>query len=74
MYRVFLNTDEASDFLRISKSTIYKKVRRKEIPHHKLGRRTLFEYEELRAFVMGEPFNIQPVRLNEFDFPTLRVV
>jgi excisionase family DNA binding protein len=76
MLEKYLNTTEAATFLKISKSTLYKLVMRKEIPYHKLGRRTLFDTDELIAFVNGDrDMNETIIQLNEFDefnLPSLR--
>lgn len=47
----FLDMDRVSEYLCHSKSYIYKKVRTNEIPHYKLGKRTLFERNEIDQWV-----------------------
>lgn len=47
----FLDMDRVSEYLCHSKSYIYKKVRTNEIPHYKLGKRTLFDREEIDQWV-----------------------
>ncbi|WKZ68391.1 MAG: helix-turn-helix domain-containing protein [Melioribacteraceae bacterium] len=49
----FLTVDEVSQLLRIQKSTVYKKCFLKEIPHYKIGSRTLFKESELMDQVNG---------------------
>jgi excisionase family DNA binding protein len=68
MNRVFLNVDEAACFLRISKSTVYKKVMRKELPFHKLGSRTLFDQAELGQYILNGGIPPNPMPLDEFEF------
>lgn len=46
----FLTVDEATKFLRLSKSRIYKLVCYKEIPHFKYGRKLCFKAEDLEAW------------------------
>ena len=38
----------------MSKSCIYKKVAAKEIPHHKIGARTLFDIDEIIMWVKSD--------------------
>ena len=33
-----LTVDEAAEFLRLNRKTVYEAIRRKEIPHRKIGR------------------------------------
>jgi len=46
-----LNITEASTFLRLTKSTIYSKVCRGEIPAFKTGRRLYFDKQELTGWI-----------------------
>jgi excisionase family DNA binding protein len=46
-----LNITEAATFLRLTKSTIYSKVCRGEIPAFKTGRRLYFDKVELTAWI-----------------------
>lgn len=46
-----LNTNEAAKFLGISKSTLYKSI--KKIPHKKFGKKLLFSAQELRDTIPG---------------------
>ena len=66
---VFLEMNEAASFLRISKSTLYKKVMNKELPFYKVGRKTLFSKEELASFICGNTVRQQTI--NEFDLLTI---
>jgi excisionase family DNA binding protein len=43
----FLSVQEAADFLRISRRTLYGFVSQRRIPHRKAGRRLLFLESEL---------------------------
>ncbi len=71
MEKQFLEMNEASTFLRISKSTLYKKVMRKEIPYYKMGNKTIFDRVELIDFIKGCFKNTNAAQLNEFDLLTL---
>ena len=46
-----LNFDEASDYLKMSKSTLYKLTSKKEIPHYKPNRFIFFERAELDKWI-----------------------
>jgi len=46
----FLNLDEAAEFLRLSKSFLYKNTSQKTIPFRKIGKKLLFERSELQAW------------------------
>lgn len=54
MKKQFLDIDGVSEYLSISKSNIYKKVATKEIPHHKVGKRTLFDVDEINLWVKSD--------------------
>jgi excisionase family DNA binding protein len=54
MNRQFLDIEKASEFLSISKSNLYKRVAAKEIPFHKVGKRTLFDVEEITLWVKSD--------------------
>ena len=43
----FLTIDEAAEFLRVSKSWMFKLTSAKAIPHLKVGRRVIFDRGEL---------------------------
>lgn len=45
------NIEETSKFLRISVSTLYRWVHKKEIPFVKLGGKLLFDEDEIEFFV-----------------------
>jgi excisionase family DNA binding protein len=47
----FLDTDEVSELLGVSKNTIYQWVHQKKIPHVKVGRLTKFRREELEVWI-----------------------
>ena len=47
----FLDVKGLVKYIPLSKSTIYKKVSRNEIPHFKIGARTLFEIEKIDEWV-----------------------
>ena len=58
------NNSEASKFLGISPFTLRGKVSRREIPYIKLGRRVLFDCEDLRRFVEASKIMPRPRRVN----------
>ncbi len=47
----WLNADEAAEFLKLKKSTLYKKTSRGEIPFHKPGKKLMFRRSELDGFI-----------------------
>lgn len=49
----FMNVPMVSDYLKLSKSSIYKMVSNKTIPHRKIGTRTLFVTEEIDNWVLN---------------------
>ena len=54
MKKQFLKVEEVCDYLTLSKSSIYKMVANKEIPHHKVGSRTLFDVDEINMWVKND--------------------
>jgi len=54
MKKQFLDVEGVSEHLYLSKSCIYKKVAAKEIPHHKIGGRTLFDIDEINMWVKSD--------------------
>ena len=54
MKKQFLDVEGISEYLAMSKSCIYKKVAAKEIPHHKIGARTLFDIDEINMWVKSD--------------------
>jgi excisionase family DNA binding protein len=46
-----LSLDEVTRLLRISESGVYRLVRSGELPRVKVGKRTLFEPDEIRHFI-----------------------
>jgi excisionase family DNA binding protein len=55
-----LNNDQAADILNISPFSLRGKVSRREIPFIKVGRRTLFDPADLRAYIDAR--KVQPRR------------
>jgi excisionase family DNA binding protein len=49
----FLDVQILSDYIHLSKSSIYKMVSNKAIPHIKLGTRTLFERHQIDNWVLN---------------------
>jgi excisionase family DNA binding protein len=50
--RPFLDLDQASQYLSISKYTIYSFCSKRQIPHYKRGRRLFFAKEELDSWIL----------------------
>ena len=51
-----LDIEQASDLLRLSKTTVYKMVKEGKLPHRKLGKQIRFSREVLQNFIKtGEP-------------------
>ena len=56
----FLNMDELTEYIPLSKSSIYKKVCNKTIPHVKLGSRTVFVREQIDQWIInGGQMNVE---------------
>lgn len=68
MKKQFLDIDGVCEYLSISKSNIYKKVANKEIPHHKIGKRTLFDVDEINLWVKNDGTLVQSKELTFMDF------
>jgi len=49
----FLDVQELTDYIHMSESYVYKKVMKNAIPHIKLGTRTLFERNQIDAWVIN---------------------
>jgi excisionase family DNA binding protein len=49
----FLNVQELTEYIHMSESYVYKKVSNNQIPHIKLGTRTLFERNQIDAWVIN---------------------
>lgn len=54
MKKQFYDIEGISEYLTMSKSCIYKKVAANEIPHHKIGSRTLFDIDEINLWVRSD--------------------
>ena len=50
----FLNLDEASDYLGLSKHSIYSFTSRGVIPHYKTGRKIYFSIDELNNWILNK--------------------
>jgi excisionase family DNA binding protein len=57
-----LNNTEAAKLLNLSPFSLRGKVSRKEIPHIKVGRRTLFSPSDLQAWVEANKVQPRPTR------------
>ena len=49
----FLNVQELKEYIHVSESYVYKKVMKNQIPHIKLGSRTLFERNQIDTWVIN---------------------
>ena len=49
----FLNVQDLKEYIHVSESFVYKKVMENQIPHIKLGSRTLFERNQIDAWVIS---------------------
>jgi excisionase family DNA binding protein len=49
----FFNVEELTHYIHMSESYVYKKVSLNQIPHIKLGNRTLFERNQIDAWVIN---------------------
>lgn len=47
----FINIDQAAEFIKLKKTSIYQLVHRKTIPFHKSGKRVLFKKSELADWI-----------------------
>ncbi|MHB1663969.1 MAG: helix-turn-helix domain-containing protein [bacterium] len=47
----YITVTELADLLRSSTPTIYRKIREKQIPYKKFGKRYLFSIEEIGKFI-----------------------
>ena len=48
-----LTVDEAAEFLRISRNSLYDAINRDEVPHRRIGRRIILSKEILFRWVSG---------------------
>jgi excisionase family DNA binding protein len=55
----FLNLNEASDYLGLSKHSIYSYTSRGVIPHYKTGRKIYFSIEELNKWILNKENKIR---------------
>ena len=49
----FLNVQDLKEYIHVSESYVYKKVMKNQIPYIKLGTRTLFEKNQIDAWVIN---------------------
>lgn len=69
----FLTVEETANYLRMSKSSIYKMVHKETIPFYKpSGGRVLFRREELDAWVVRSATNSMDDRVMEDNTPTTK--
>lgn len=50
----WLTLDEAAQYLKIGKSTLYDLARKEKVPAHKMGREWRFDAEELDAWLKSD--------------------
>lgn len=60
-----LNSDEAAEFLNIPKNTLYLKTSKRELKYMKLGRRNMFEKEDLMAWARERKLKTANEIINE---------
>lgn len=53
MEKRFFNIDQLTEYVMLSKSTIYKKVSNNEIPYIKIGKKVLFDKEQIDPWVLN---------------------
>lgn len=63
----FLDVEGVCEYTTLSKSSIYKKVRNDQIPHHKIGPRTIFNTEEIDIWIINNGSMIESIP----DLPNL---
>jgi excisionase family DNA binding protein len=56
----FLNRDEVLRMLKRSKTWLYSRVQRREIPHIRVGGKLLFDSEELREWLAAHKVPAKP--------------
>ena len=62
MEKRLLNIKETSEYLGTPVNTLYCWVSQKRIPYDKMGRKTMFDSEQLNKFIEGntvEPINLE---------------
>jgi excisionase family DNA binding protein len=47
----YISLEEASEYLSLSRSTLYQYTSKRIIPHYKIGRKLLFKVSELNKFI-----------------------
>jgi excisionase family DNA binding protein len=67
MEHTYLTIAEASQFIRVSTSKIYKMTMKKEIPHYKVGGKIIFNRAKLIEFVEGGYTSKNNDNLDDFD-------
>jgi len=53
----FLTMKETTEFLRVSRSTVYRFLERGELPGYKISKRWVFDQKDLREFVAARRVN-----------------
>ncbi len=53
-----LTIDDVAGLLKISKSTLYRWVNKREIPFVKLGGKLRFNEDEIKTFILQNSFNV----------------
>jgi excisionase family DNA binding protein len=57
-----LSNDEAAEILGISPFSLRGKILRREVPHIKIGRRTLFSPKSLQEYIEAQKVAVRPRR------------
>lgn len=62
----YMNVNQLSEYLKISKSNIYKRTTNGSIPVIKMNKRVIFDREEIDKWMSNGC-------INNFDFPELKI-
>jgi excisionase family DNA binding protein len=54
-----LTVEEVASYLRVSRSTVYRLVNRKELLAYKIAHRWMFDREDLRAFIADKRVDVE---------------
>lgn len=65
--KLFITAEEAADFLRVKKSTLYSWVYQKKVPYRKHGRLLVFSVEDLRIWSENQSVGVSEERVLSLD-------
>jgi excisionase family DNA binding protein len=65
----FLDIDEAAEFLRVKRATLYAWIHQRRIPFRKHGRRVIFHRSDLEGWSLRQLVRTRPEDVS--SFPTL---